>query len=259
MSTHAFESQRKKSFRRPHPISLPTTTQAGERCRFAAQIHPALQQATAAPTYAVPSKLRQCHWSNTLAPTPLTFFELAGVGVVVSRMAVMAISATGTCLALPYTQHCDTWESQWIRRGRWCHPRTCIHWGHTGWRADRRLAKGGVPSFVRIPCRSIRRHRDRFPIQRRPAVLNANTVWNDNETLTAPTSINSADGFHRKLGREVAKERGSKVKGWRSGIGVAGGPTVESMERTRTREQQLGQEVGCFAGRKNKKWRQERW
>jgi len=42
------------SFRCPHPSSLTTT---------------------AAP-YAVPSKLRQCDWSNALPPTPLAFMSL---------------------------------------------------------------------------------------------------------------------------------------------------------------------------------------
>ena len=38
----AFESRRNIWFRRSHPLSLPTTTQAGEPCRFAAHIHPHL-------------------------------------------------------------------------------------------------------------------------------------------------------------------------------------------------------------------------
>jgi len=38
------ESRRNIWFRRPQPLSLPTTTKAGETCGFAAQIHPALTQ-----------------------------------------------------------------------------------------------------------------------------------------------------------------------------------------------------------------------
>ena len=44
MSTDAFKSRRKMSCRRPQPISLTTTTQAGERCHFAAHLHPRLRQ-----------------------------------------------------------------------------------------------------------------------------------------------------------------------------------------------------------------------
>jgi hypothetical protein len=61
-------------------------------------------------------------------------------------------------------------------------------------------------------------------------VLNGNTVCNDNETLTGPTSVSGADEFHRELRREVAKERGSASRGTRSGFGLAGGPTVESTD-----------------------------
>ena len=69
-------SQRKVSFRRPDPPSL----------------------TTAAPTYVVPSQLRQFHWSITPAPTPLAFFGLAGVdGVANSGDGhIGTISATGT-------------------------------------------------------------------------------------------------------------------------------------------------------------------
>ena len=60
-------SRRKVSFCRPHSPSL----------------------TTAAPTYAVPSKLRQCHWSNAPPRTPLALNKLAGVRVrwVVRRRA----------------------------------------------------------------------------------------------------------------------------------------------------------------------------
>ena len=37
-------TRRNHKFRRPHPLSLPTPTQAGETCRFAAHIHPRLRQ-----------------------------------------------------------------------------------------------------------------------------------------------------------------------------------------------------------------------
>jgi len=50
------------------------------------------------------------------------------------------------------------------------------------------------------------------------SVLNPNMVCKNNDTRTAPTSINSPDGFHRKLRREVAMERGSGVKGWQTRI-----------------------------------------
>ena len=44
MTTGTFESRRNIWFRRPHPLSLRTTTEAGETSRFAAHIHPRLRQ-----------------------------------------------------------------------------------------------------------------------------------------------------------------------------------------------------------------------
>lgn len=134
-----FRKPAKEVVRRPDPVSLPTTTQAGERCRRRPDPP---SPTTAIPTYAVPSKLRRCQ--------PRSPFLSLRVWVV-SRMTAVAIwepsAPQERALSLPYT---DTWESQWIRRGSWCHPQPCIRWGHTSWRADRRLANSGAdspPSF----------------------------------------------------------------------------------------------------------------
>ena len=60
MSTDAFESRRKMSFRRPHPSSLTTT----------------------AACYAIPSNFRPCGWSKAPPPTPFAFNGLAGVRII---------------------------------------------------------------------------------------------------------------------------------------------------------------------------------
>ena len=98
VSTGAFESRRKISLRRPHPLSLTPTTQAGETTCFAAHIHPPFLP-TAAPLYAVSSKLRLSDRSNTSPPTSLAFVEFAGVGGVfnASDGHVGTIEATGPC------------------------------------------------------------------------------------------------------------------------------------------------------------------
>ena len=91
--------------------------------------------------------------------------------------------------------------------------------------------------FFNVPClNSLQQHKTQgtaisFPTQWRSAsTLNGNIVCNDSETLTAPTSIHGTDGFHQKLWREVAKERGSTVKKQQSGFWLAGGPTIKLMD-----------------------------
>ena len=64
-----------------HPLSLPTTTQAGKTCRSAAHIHPRLRQLLRHP-HLTPYR-RNCEAAiGRPPPTPLAFNELAGVRVI---------------------------------------------------------------------------------------------------------------------------------------------------------------------------------
>jgi hypothetical protein len=103
MSTDAFKSRRKMSCRRPQPISLTTTTQAGERCRFAAHIHPRLRQPHPPAPY-----LR--NYDGAIGRTHRRQPRLPFLSLrvwVVSRMAAMATSERSTsqecALPLRYT------------------------------------------------------------------------------------------------------------------------------------------------------------
>jgi len=78
----------------------------------------------------------------------------------------------------------------------------------------------------------------------------ATRVCEENGTRTAPTSYSGSDGFHRKLRREVAKERGIEIKQRQSRIRWAPGPTVDWSERTRTQTMTnaAGSGVRCLRG-----------
>ena len=87
VTTGTFESRRNIWFRRPLPLSLPTTTQAGETCRrnmSFRRLHPSslMTTATTPVPYTVPSNLRPGNWSNTLPKPPLGLNELSGVRVI---------------------------------------------------------------------------------------------------------------------------------------------------------------------------------
>jgi len=135
----AFESRRKKSFRRLHPVSLKTTTQAGETTPFAAHNHPHLQQPHPPMPY-----LRNYNGAigQTHRRQPRSLFLSLWVWVG-SQMAAIATSESSA----PQERTLP------------------LALGHTSWR---RIAYcewwSWLPSFVRIPCSSVRRHHDRFPI-----------------------------------------------------------------------------------------------
>ena len=81
-----FKSRRNILLRRPHPLSLPTTTQAGETCRrnmSFRRLHPSslMTTATTPVPYTAPSNLRPRNWSNALPKPQLGLNELSGVRV----------------------------------------------------------------------------------------------------------------------------------------------------------------------------------
>ena len=89
VTTGTFESRRNILFRRPHPLSLPITTQAGETChrnKLFRRLHPSSLTTTATTPvpYTVRSNLRPCDWSNALPQHLLALNELSGVRVILS-------------------------------------------------------------------------------------------------------------------------------------------------------------------------------
>ena len=123
-----------------------------------------------------------------------------------------------------HTPYCRTFDRT-IGQRHLLQPRLPLM-GSRGWFAELLLCSKPLQQCKRQWCRHP------LPIQWRPgSMLDANTmVCKDNETRTAPTSTSVTDGFHRELRREVAKERGSTVKGRWSGFRMARGTTVESTD-----------------------------
>jgi len=110
-----FESRRNILFRRPHALSLPTTTQAGETCHFAAHIHPYLQQLLQYPHLTPYHPNCDCAISRTHRRQP--------------RLPLMSL-----------------WE--------FVSSSACVCWGDTSWWVVSTCVNGGVnsPPFLETPA-----------------------------------------------------------------------------------------------------------